>query len=340
MQSSISDKDQNTAVPVASSGNRDIDMFLATCQYLEIDFNFAVNQYSQYLQDIALLNAGVKFRDLGMSARREESRPKILVTSSGIIVDTWNFSSNRKRGTSRNDEAGKGHIISDKWSISNPEIPENSIAVIKLNGVMRSQSGISTNGVDQIGQTLRSAYANDNIAGVLIETNSGGGESLAGTMLKSVINERNKPVVGFGYLVASAAFRALSGADEIIMASEYCEVGSIGTMVQIDNKILAEFRDRISEFYGSDAPNKNGEFRSALAGDYSKIQKRVDELTKQFHNEIKRDRPLKGSDAKIADTLSGKMFDALEGKRRGLVDAVGTMPFAVKRILSLKSKYT
>lgn len=313
MQSSTTDKDQNTAIPVASSGNRDIDMFLATSQYLEIDFDFAVNQYSQYLQDIALLNAGVKFRDLGISARREESRPKILVTSSGHLVDEWN--------------------------ISSPEIPQNSIAVIKLNGVMRCQSGISTPGIDELSASMRSAYNNPKISGVLIPTNSGGGENLAGTMLKSVINERNKPVVGFGYLVASAAFRALSGADEIIMASEYCEVGSIGTMVQIDNKILAEFRDHISEFYGSDAPNKNGEFRSALAGDYSKIQKRVDELTKQFHNEIKRDRPLKGSEDKIADTLSGKMFDALEGKRRGLVDAVGTMPFAVKRIFSLKSKY-
>ena len=313
MQSSSTDKDQGTANPVSTYGNRDIDMFLATCQYLEIDFDFAVNQYSQYLQDIALLNAGVKFRDLGISARREESRPKILVTSSGHLVDEWN--------------------------ISSPEIPQNSIAVLKLNGVMRCQSGISTPGIDELNASLRSAYNNPKISGVLIETNSGGGESLAGTMLKSVIQERNKPVVGFGYLVASAAFRALSGADEIIMASEYCEVGSIGTMVQIDNKILSEFRDRISEFYGADAPNKNGEFRSALAGDYSKIQKRVDELTKQFHNEIKRDRPLKGSDEKIADTLSGKMFDAIEGKRRGLVDAVGTMPFAVKRILSLKSKY-
>lgn len=264
MQSSSTDKDQITTASVSANTNRDIDMFLATCQHLEIDFYFAVNQYSQYLQDIALLNAGVKFRDLGISSRREESRPKILVSNSGHLVDEWN--------------------------ISSPEIPQNSIAVLKLNGVMRCQSGISTNGVDQIGESLRSAYNNAKISGVLIETNSGGGESLAGTMLKSVIQERNKPVIGFGYLVASAAFRALSGADEIIMASEYCEVGSIGTVVQIDNKILGEFRDRISGFYGSDAPNKNGEFRSALAGDYSKIQKRVDELTKQFHNEIKRDR--------------------------------------------------
>jgi ClpP class serine protease len=110
-------------------------------------------------------------------------------------------------------------------------------------------------------------------------------------------------------------------------------------MVQLDMRALAEYRERISEFYGADAPNKNGELRRALAGDYSGIQQRVNELTAQFHNEIKRDRPLRGDAEKIKDTLSGKMFDASEGKRRGLVDAIGTLPFAVKRVFSLKSKY-
>lgn len=301
--------------------NRDIEMFLSTCEMLEIDFDFGLTQLNAYLQDLMFLQAGGKYKDLGIAQRRLESRPRIITTTDAATPASINFV--------------------DRWDINDPEtiIPPNSVALLKLTGVMRSQSGISSPGVDRMANDLRSAYSNPNVAGVVIETNSGGGETLAGNMLKSAIAERNKPVVGFGHLVASAAFRALTGADEIVMSSEFSEVGSIGTMVQLDTRALSKFRDRVAEFYGSDAPNKNGELRRALSGDYSGIQQRVNELTVQFHNEIKRDRPLRGDADKIKDTLSGKMFDAVEGKRRGLIDAVGTLPFAVKRVFSLKSKF-
>jgi protease IV len=310
--------EQNT---VNAPLNRDIEMFLSTCEMLEIDFDFGLTQLNAYLQDLMFLQAGGKYKDLAIAQRRSESRPRIITTTDAATPASINFV--------------------NRLDINDPEtiIPPNSVALLKLTGVMRSQSGISSPGVDSMANDLRSAYANPNVAGVVIETNSGGGETLAGNMLKSAIAERNKPVVGFGHLVASAAFRALTGADEIVMSSEFSEVGSIGTMVQLDTRALSKFRNHVAEFYGSDAPNKNGELRRALAGDYSGIQQRVNELTVQFHNEIKRDRPLRGDVDKIKDTLSGKMFDAVEGKRRGLVDAVGTLPFAVKRVFSLKSKY-
>ena len=107
----------------------------------------------------------------------------------------------------------------------------------------------------------------------------------------------------------------------------------------MDTKELAKFRERFAEFYGSDAPNKNGELRRALSGDFSAIQNRVDELTREFHKEIKRDRSLQGDAATIKETLSGAMFNATEGKRRGLVDAIGNLPFAIRRVNSLKSKF-
>lgn len=247
--------------PHAAPLNRDIELFLSTCEMLEIDFNFGMTQLNAYLQDLIFLQSGGKYKDLGIAQRREDSRARILTFDSATAPVKVNFAERRD--------------IYDEEK----EIQPNSIALLKLSGVMRSQSGISSQGMDGISKDLRAAYSNDNIAGIIIETNSGGGETLAGNMLKSAIQERNKPVVGFGHLVASAAFRALTGADEIIMSSEFSEIGSIGTMVQLDTKALARFRDRIAEFYGTDAPNKNGELRRALAGDYSGIQQRVNELT-------------------------------------------------------------
>lgn len=296
--------------------NRDIEQFLMTSEFLEMNFDFGVQQFNLYLQDLMFLKMGGKFKDLGISERRRAAMPALIVPAS---------------------ESSQTFNLVDKWDMY--EAPPGSIALLKLSGVMRTQSALSSPGIDRLAGDLRSAYNNSNIRGIILETYSGGGESTAGNVLKSALSERNKPVVGFGHLVASAAYRALTGADEIVMSSQSAEVGSIGTMISLDTKEINKFRERFTEFYGSDAPNKNGEFRRAIAGDFSGIQKRVDELTREFHAEIKRDRQLQGDPEKIKDTLSGAVFNSIEGKKRGLVDAIGNLNFAVKRVNALRSKY-
>lgn len=136
-----------------------------------------------------------------------------------------------------------------------------------------------------------------------------------------------------------AGFRALSGTDEIILSSLQAEAGSIGTMFSMDNKMFNRFRERVTEFYGKGCPAQEREIRSALTGDFSAIQERVDTLTREFHNEIKRDRQLQGDAVQIKDTLSGKMFSGREAIRRGLADGIGNLNFAIRRVNALKSKY-
>jgi len=310
--------------PPQERRNRDIEAFLSLNECLEIEVEFGFRELNRYLQDLALLSMNVNFSELGISRRREEKQAKVLLFS---------------EASNSGQEPGTYSFASWRDLYFKKEIPPGSIAVLSLTGVMRSESSLSSPGVDSMIEDLRNAYNHPNVQGVIIETNSGGGESLAGTMLKSAIQERNKPVVGFGHLVASAAYRALSGADEIISSSEYSEFGSIGTMVTMDSEFLNAYRARFSDFYGSGATGKNFEFRQALAGNYTPLQLRVDELTAKFQDEIKRDRPLRGERASIAETVSGKVFDGQESKKRGLVDGIGTMQYAVKRVRSLSKKY-
>lgn len=299
--------------------NLDIESFLMSSQLLELDFEFGFQQLNMYLQDCMMVQSGGKKLVVqNVLERKEQAAPKLFVVS---------------------ESSPTGFTLVDKWDMMDGNTPPGSIALLKLSGVMRTQSGFSSPGVDRLATDLRSAYNNSNIRGVVLETMSGGGESMAGNVLKSALTERNKPVVGWGHLVASAAFRALTGTDEIILSSAAAEAGSIGTMVTMDTKELNRFRERFTEFYGADAPNKNGEFRKAMAGDFTAIQQRVDELTRDFHKEIKRDRPLQGDADFIKETLSGKMFNATEAKRRGLVDAIGNLPFAIRRVNALKSRY-
>lgn len=296
--------------------NRDIEGFLLTSELLEIDFDYGFQELNKYLQDILMLSQGIKFEDLGIAERRNSCLPKLVIPGESTYQTV------------------------DRWDIQNIEnTPKGSIALLKLSGVMRTQSGLSSPGVDRLASDLRAVYNNPNVKGALLETLSGGGESMAGTILKSALQERNKPVVGFVHLGASAAYRALTGTDEIIASSPQAEFGSIGTMISLDKKILEQYRKRVTDIYGTDVPNKNGDFRAALMGDFSGLQKRVDLLTTDFHNEIKKDRSLQGDTAFIKDTLSGAVFNATESKKRGLVDAIGNMQFAIRRINALQSKY-
>lgn len=296
--------------------NADIERFLLTGEALEIYDVFGFAELNRYLEDISHLNAGFEFEHLGISERRAMQQPR-------LIVGDQSFQFIEKRA-----------VLKDA-SVT----PADSIALLQLRGVMRSQSGLSSPGVDQLIADLRSAYGNENVSGVIIETNSGGGETIAGTMLKSAIQERNKPVVGFAHLAASAAFRALSGSDEIIGSGDAAEFGSIGTMISLDSKMLEKYRKRFADFYGTTAPGKNAEHRSALGGNFTGIQQRVDKLTESFQNEIRRDRPLQGSEKTISETLNGSVFAAMESKKRGLIDGIGSMQYAVKRVRALRSKY-
>lgn len=239
-----------------------------------------------------------------------------------------------------NDAVAGTFRFVDEWKIDDPDAtPSDSIALLKLSGVMRSQSGLCTTGADAMVDNLRNAYANKNVIGVIMETESGGGESIAGTKIKSAIQERNKPVIGFAHLAASAAYRALSGADEIIGSGLSAEFGSIGTMISLDQKALAMYRERYMDFYGKDAPGKNADFRKALAEDYSGIQKRVDSLTESFQKEIERDRALRGTPEQIREILNGSVYDAAKSKRYGMIDMIGNMQTAVRRVKALRGKY-
>lgn len=292
--------------------NRDIEHFMLGTGAVAIEQGFAMSELHAYLQDLALLQHGVPYTELGIWQRRAAYAPAYLSL--------------------------EGFATATELQEKSP-IQAGSIALLKLGGVMRADGGISNPGIGQLASDLRAAYENKAVAGVIIETNSGGGEVLAATILNSALSERNKPVVGFAHMAASAAYWALANMDEVIASGNNSEFGSIGAMVTIDKKSMEEYRARFSEFYGATAPNKNAHSRAALEGDFSLFQTRADEMTASFQEAIANIRPLRGSQATIKETLSGKMFQATEAKKNGLIDSIGNLQYAVARVKSLKTKY-
>ncbi|NDE91549.1 MAG: hypothetical protein EB059_10535 [Alphaproteobacteria bacterium] len=196
---------------------------------------------------------------------------------------------------------------------------------------MRSQDGLSSNGITSLVNDLRAAYANENITAVILEINSGGGEATAGDMLKNAIQERNKPVLSYGWFVASAAYMAAAATDEIIASSQQAQFGSIGVLFSLSKGFLEAYTNEQIDIYAEQSTQKNAAFRAAQNGDFSKYQQLATEYATVFHNEVMAMRTLKGNEGRIKSTLDGSMFFAQEAKSRGLVDNIGNFNLALDR---------
>jgi len=209
-----------------------------------------------------------------------------------------------------------------------------SILRLRMSGVMTAADQLCSDGIQSLSDTLYKAYANDNIDGILLEVNSGGGESTAGYILKNALADKNKPVVVHAMILGSAALLGTLNASEIIAAGESAKIGSIGSYLSVNKNFLTWYKENYTDIYASQSTDKNADFRSLIEGDSAPIQKAIDKSAKMFQDNVRKSRTLKGSDEKINSTLAGGMFDATDARSRGLVDGIGSFNYAMKRLKS------
>lgn len=284
-----------------------------------IEMGSGLRLLNAYLHELSLVASGVPYAELGIGERR---RASVAVT---VIMP---------------DANGEYTIKSeDRGLLSNPSLTKpQSIAVLKLSDVMTTKDGVSSYGVGMLDSQLRAAYANDNIGAVIMDTNSPGGEVTAMQMLVGAVEDRNKPVIGFGRFVASAAYGTLAATDEIIASDKMAQFGSVGAVITLDKSFLEFYKENFLSFYGEDAPGKNAEWRAALDGNFGPIQEVANKATKDFQGQVMKQRAITGGEAYQKTTLSGAMFDAVEARRRGLVDGIGTMNYAITRAMAWMQK--
>lgn len=294
--------------------NRDIENFILSGQF-EMDEMWGWDQLAQYMNDLYALSQGAPYQELGISSRRSASQPSLIVlTTSGP------------------------RFVRDAYTIHTPEeTPAGSFAHLRLQGVMRSQDGISSRGVSNLAADIQAAYQNENIDGILLEVNSGGGESLAGTMLQGALADAPKPVVVYAHMMASAALRATLPATEIVASGEGAQAGSIGTFITLDRSFAEWYKTWYEDLYADKSTNKNREFRDFLEGNRDTLRKSINRSNQVFLDEVQAYRPLRRD---VEHTLSGAMFTAREAKSRGLVDSIGSLTYATQRLAAYAGRKT
>lgn len=205
---------------------------------------------------------------------------------------------------------------------------------IQINGPMLSSDApmcmmAPIIGMQSVSNALLSYRDDETVLGAIIEINSGGGESSAGTILKNAIIDFQKPVIGLAINACSAAYKGILPCKEIIATDNAAMIGSIGTMMSINREFIAYYKAVIEDIYSNKSPDKNEEFREYIEKDSKeKYLSLLDNVSGIFHEDVKKYRQLRFPDT----TLTGKVFFAQDAKRRGLIDAIGTEIFALKRL--------
>lgn len=275
-----------------------------------IEIGYGMRMLNRYMSGIEAVRAGIPFASTPQGSEKERAKSSVFTfDENGVFTGA----------------------LSGDDIVASREIGKGSIAVINLHGVMNSQDDVCSYGVGYQVAQLRAAYGNPQVQAIILDVNSGGGEVTAMNMMMQAISERNKPIIGYGHFAASAAYGSISATDEIIGAGEIASFGSIGAMMAIDMRVVDFFKRNVKFFYGENAPRKNAGIRGAIEGDFTDIQEDVNMYTDKFHDKVKGLRNLTGSEKQIKETLSGEMFTASEAKRRGLIDGVGNINYAIKR---------
>jgi len=289
--------------------NRGIDRFIMSQTSWAIDVNWGIAQLNNYISEIETVSSGViKFKHLRYAEKLHRQR--------GVAISCL----------------GKQP---QKFDLTSNDIPAGSFAHLRLNGVMRMEDGLSTRGVRQLCDEIKLCNQNPNITGILLEVNSGGGESAAGNFLNTTMKDSNIPVVVWGHLVGSAAVRGTLPAAHVVLSGTNAEIGSIGTMASIDKEYIDWYNDNYEDIYSSKSPDKNKWFRDLLKGDKKQLINELDNNVDSFHTDVLEYRKL--PDATREQTLKGGMYMGNDAIERGLADSVGTFNDALQILADLAS---
>jgi len=213
------------------------------------------------------------------------------------------------------------------------DAPEGSIAVINIAGaITKHDQECGPDGMVSKSSVLRSCYESQNIKGVIIKVDSGGGEGKAMRQMAQAISERNKPVIGFvDDFACSAAYGILSGCDYIVANSEFAEVGSIGTYMTVTDysKFWENEGIKLIDVYATASSDKNSEYLQAIKGNVEPLRKVADTFNEGFLSMIEKNREGKLTSGRDV-WGTGKVFFSKDALKIGLIDEINTFTNTLK----------
>ncbi len=232
-------------------------------------------------------------------------------------------------------ERNRSYVISSvgdqkqRFGFCDSNIPDGSVAVIPIRSeILKYDQPCGPRGTQSILTDVKSADQNPNIKSIVLVVDSPGGQVTGTDLLAEAIKNSATPIVAYVEgMAASAAYWIISGASKIIASSSLDRIGSIGTMLMVEDlqPSLEAMGVKFHEVYASLSVDKNKDFNQVLDGNYEPYQKNVlDVINQKFLSTIKTNRP-----AVEDSTLTGKIYFAPQAIALGLIDEIGSLDHAI-----------
>lgn len=208
------------------------------------------------------------------------------------------------------------------------DAPKQSVAILSIKGaISKYDQDCGPSGMLTKSNLLHRCYANDNIVGIVLHIDSGGGEGMACSLMQQTISLRNKPMVAFcDDLAASAAYGIAAACDTVVANSPLCRVGSVGTYITLVDyaDYYAQMGIKLIDVYATRSTDKNQDYLKALQGDTAPMRAVCDRYNEAFIASIAtaREGKIEQDQTKWA---TGKLFFADDALKVGLIDQIDTL---------------
>jgi protease IV len=223
---------------------------------------------------------------------------------------------------------------------STDRLPYGSIAMIDVIGpILKYGERCSYGTVDQNNLLLKLG-SSDRVKGILLNVDSPGGQADGTGMFADTIKmvSKSKPIISVvqdGY-AASAGMWIAAAAQEVYATRATDSFGSIGAYTTIYDftEYFALNGIKITDIYAPQSSDKNKAYKDALAGDTSLIENDLKFLVEDFKASVSSSR---GARLKVKgdEPFTGKMYNAKEALRMGLIDGIKPMSGVIKRLEEL-----
>lgn len=214
--------------------------------------------------------------------------------------------------------------------------PKNVIAVIPINGPIMKYDYCNAFGTVTYSHFLRAAERLDNVVGILLDVDTGGGEGYGSKAFGDLVDNCSKPVITWindGHC-ASAGVMMTCNSDRILVSQNTSKYGSVGvyTMIGDPKGVYEKEGWKIITVYSPKSPEKNKDWREAMDnGNVGLLEKDLEFFDNQFMQQVRNGRGNKLNEK----ALLGGHFYADEAIEMGLVDDYATFEQAIEQLFNL-----
>ena len=219
----------------------------------------------------------------------------------------------------------------------NNESHSNRVAILSIkNPIVKYDQFFGVVGTKTMIRKLEAISLDEDIAGVVLDIDSGGGQCYGTPLFHDFIKNYPKPVVAYtDGLMCSAAYYIASACSHIIANKRSDAIGSIGAYAYVVNWDGAKEKlgAKVHMVYSSKSPEKNKAFEDLLKGNYDQyIKEELDPQVEQLIKDIKDVRPLINE-----EVFKGTTYNAEESLKNHLIDQIGSFDDAINKVFEFAS---